>query len=69
MIWLVGNVLKSNNGVLENINNGILGTLGVPRITTNFTNQRDLYLTWSDGYNLNGGGSTILSAFMQDLYP
>ena len=40
--------LVSNSGVLVNLNNSAT-YWGMPRITTNFTNQRDLYLDWTEG--------------------
>ena len=59
----------SNNGVVLETLNGLAYNWGSPRITINFTNQRDLYLDWTEGYDLNQNGSMEQAVFVQEFYP
>ncbi len=66
--WATSNTLTSNRGNIATFFN-TASLVGYPRITTNTRNQRDLLVSWSDGYNLDNSGNAEQALFVQELYP
>ncbi len=66
--WATSNTLTSNRGNIATFFK-TASLAGYPRITTNTRNQRDLLVSWTDGYDLDNSGSAEQALFVQELYP
>jgi hypothetical protein len=64
VVWDVSNEIHSN--FFQGIK---LNSASLPRVTTSGVNQRDIYLTWLDEYNVIGDSNLEKVLSLRELYP
>jgi hypothetical protein len=63
VVWREGSSgINSNRGSITN-------TGHFPRVSTNAGNQRDVFVTWIDNYNLDNNPELENGVFVRELFP